>query len=136
MKRQKKIIAMLVVLFIFNACATYKPQYKVENQNESFPQGKTIIHSFYLIGDAGNSTLGSSSEALKDFNTELNKASENSTALFLGDNIYPKGMPKKDEEGRAFAEHQLNAQTEAVKDFKGQTILIPGNHDWYNNGVK
>ncbi len=135
MRFQQYIILIILLLFI-DSCATYKPQYKVENQNESFPQGKTIIHSFYLIGDAGNSTLGSSSEALKDFNTELNKASENSTALFLGDNIYPKGMPKKDEEGRAFAEHQLNAQTEAVKDFKGQTIFIPGNHDWYNNGVK
>ena len=23
-----------------------------------------------------------------------------------------------------------------VKDFKGNTIFIPGNHDWYSNGLK
>ncbi len=37
---------------------------------------------------------------------------------------------------REFAEHQLNIQTEAVKNFKGKTIFIPGNHDWYSNGLK
>ncbi|WP_332243885.1 metallophosphoesterase [Flavivirga spongiicola] len=122
-------------MFIFSACATYKPQYKSTNTSSSSPE-KEIIHSFYLIGDAGNSALGSESEALRDFKVELNKAAKQSTALFLGDNIYPKGMPKKNEEGRAFAEHQMVVQTNAVKDFNGEAIFIPGNHDWYSNGLK
>jgi len=89
-------------------------------------------HSFYLIGDGGNSPIGESSEAIKAFKAELNKASKNSTAIFLGDNIYESGLPKKSHEDRAFAEHQLNIQTDAVSNFKGETIFIPGNHDWYS----
>ena len=135
MDTKYRIILTLVIMFIFSACATYKPQYNSSNINPAFPE-KEIIHSFYLIGDAGNSALGSESEALQDFKVELNKATKHSTALFLGDNIYPKGMPKKNEDGRAFAEHQMKVQTNAVKDFKGDVIFIPGNHDWYSNGLK
>jgi len=130
----QKIIPLVVVIFIFNACATYKTQYN-NNTNENFPN-KEIVHSFYLIGDAGNSPIGSSSQGLKAFKTELNKASKNSTALFLGDNIYPKGLPEKGNEEREFAEYQLKVQTEAVKEFKGDAIFIPGNHDWYSNGLE
>ena len=135
MRFQRPIILVFIILFV-NACATYKPQYKDENFVKTFPKEKEIEHSFYLIGDGGNSPIGTQTEALKDFKAELINASKQSTVLFLGDNIYPAGMPKKGQEQRAFAEHQLKVQTEAVKKFKGNTIFIPGNHDWYNNGLK
>lgn len=136
MKKQLKLFVIILLVLILDACATYKPQYKGDSGNETFPNDKKIEHSFYLIGDAGNSPLGKESVVLKQLRVELNKATEESTALFLGDNIYPSGLPKKEDEGRAFAEHQLNVQTSVVKDFKGQTIFIPGNHDWYSNGIK
>ncbi|WP_298530773.1 metallophosphoesterase [uncultured Algibacter sp.] len=127
------IIAILVVL---TACATYEAQYvNEEHIGIKFPD-KEIAHSFYLIGDAGNSPIGTSSDAMKAFKSELQSASENSKVIFLGDNIYPKGMPKKRDEGRAFAEYQLDIQTEAVKDYKGDAVFIPGNHDWYSDGLK
>ncbi|MEN3323091.1 metallophosphoesterase [Mariniflexile soesokkakense] len=131
---QLKIVACFLITFIFNACATYKPQYKNPDLGKDAPQ-KNIAHSFYLIGDAGNSPLGTSSKALKAFKNELSKATKQSTAIFLGDNVYPKGVPNKEDENRGFAEHQLNIQTEAVANFKGKTIFIPGNHDWYS-GIK
>ncbi|GAA4888458.1 metallophosphoesterase [Flaviramulus aquimarinus] len=135
MKKSTKILYSVITLLIFNACATYKTQYKEENANSTFPD-KDIAHSFYLIGDGGNSPMGSTSEALQAFKLELNKAPKHSTAVFLGDNIYPKGMPQKNDESRALAEHQLKVQTDAVKDFKGDAIFIPGNHDWYSDGLK
>ncbi|MFI1745248.1 metallophosphoesterase [Thalassobellus sediminis] len=135
MMKFKKSAYLFVVVIILNACATYKTQYKTSQTETVFPN-KEISHSFYLIGDGGNSPLGSQSKAIKDLNETLKEASENSTVLFLGDNIYPKGMPKKSEESRAFAEHQLVVQTNAVKDFKGEAIFIPGNHDWYSDGLK
>ena len=131
----QKITFLFVIIISLNACATYKSQYKDDIKQAAFPD-KEVAHSFYLIGDAGNSPIGSSSEALKAFKSELNKASKNSTAIFLGDNIYPKGLPGKNHESRAFAEYQLKAQTSAVKDFKGEAIFIPGNHDWYSDGLK
>jgi hypothetical protein len=134
MKISHKIAIVFFGVIFLNACATYKAQYGEENRNVSF-LNKEIEHSFYLIGDAGNSPLGSSSKALDAFKLALNNASKKSTAIFLGDNIYPKGLPKKDVEGRAFAEHRLNVQVQTVTDFKGETIFIPGNHDWYS-GIK
>lgn len=129
-----KIIALFLIALVFSACATYKPQYKEINWKNNLPN-KEIVHSFYLIGDAGNSPLGTSSKALEAFKKVLSKASKHSTAIFLGDNIYPKGLPNKEDENRMFAEHQLNVQTAAVESFKGKTIFIPGNHDWYS-GIK
>ena len=134
MKINNHFIIYLIVLFL-GACATYKPQYTNHNNKSSFPTDKKIAHSFYLIGDAGNSALGTKSEALQLFQSELKKASKNSTALFLGDNIYPKGFPEKGSESRAFSIHQLDMQTETVADFSGNSIFIPGNHDWYS-GLK
>ena len=31
--------------------------------------------------------------------------------------------------------HRIKIQTDAVKDFKGETVFLPGNHDWYS-GLK
>jgi len=135
MRFTQAIIIILVVLCV-NACATYNPQYKDVNNSKTFPNNKQIAHSFYLIGDGGNSPIGTQTEALKDFKVELTQATKFSTALFLGDNIYPAGLPKKGHEQRAFAEHQLNVQTDAVKEFKGDAVFIPGNHDWYAGGLK
>ena len=137
MRNNFKIIVGVFLIFLLNSCATYNTQIKNTNDDAQFPD-KAIEHTFYLIGDAGNSEIGSSSIALQSFKKELFVAKENSTAIFLGDNIYEKGLPKKGHENRAFAEHQLNVQTDVVKNFKGNSIFIPGNHDWYSglSGLK
>jgi hypothetical protein len=134
MKNTNQLTVIFILSLLCNACATYKPQYKNENASKSFPD-KEIEHSFYLIGDAGNYELGASSEVLKAFETELNTASKNSTAIFLGDNIYPIGFPSKNHKYREVAENRIEAQTNVAQNFKGKTIFIPGNHDWYS-GVK
>lgn len=135
MRSYYRLLIGIIFIFIFNSCATYTTQVKNINSTNQFPN-KEISHSFYLIGDAGNSDFESSSDALKFFKSELTRASKNSTAIFLGDNIYPKGLPSKGDKSRTLAEHRLNLQTDAVRNFKGNTIFIPGNHDWYSNGLK
>jgi hypothetical protein len=130
----KKILSFFVVLFLIHSCATYKPQYAEEQKEQAIPE-KEVAHTFYLIGDAGNSEFGDSTKAIKAFKAELENASENSTAIFLGDNIYEKGIPKKSSENYKLAKHRLQVQLDAVKNYKGETIFLPGNHDWYS-GVK
>jgi hypothetical protein len=131
-----KYFSIIICFLLLSNCATYHPQYKTANQTSTNFSIKDVAHSFYLLGDGGNSPIGSETSTLKRLRIALQSASKNSTLLFLGDNIYPAGMPKKNKKGRAFAEHQLNIQTNIVKDFKGNTIFIPGNHDWYSNGLK
>ena len=137
MKAYYKFYILLALVLVCNACATLKKQV-ISGAEKEIPSNKEIEHSFYLIGDAGNSDLGESSEALKAFKIELDKASKNSTAIFLGDNIYEKGLPKKSDENYELAKYRLEIQIEAAKNFKGETVFIPGNHDWYSgiSGLK
>ncbi|WP_394750369.1 metallophosphoesterase [Spongiimicrobium salis] len=98
---------------------------------------KTVSHTFYLIGDAGLSPSGELNPALQSFKERLERADKNSTAIFLGDNIYPAGLPsKKNDLERSIAQNNLNAQLKTLDNFKGKTIFIPGNHDWYSDGLK
>ncbi len=137
MKVYYKFSLFITLILVCNACATYQLQIDKEKTSE-LSKEKEISHSFYLIGDAGNSELGETSKALKSFKKELEKASKNSTAVFLGDNIYEKGLSKKSSENYELAEHRIKVQTDVVKNFKGQTVFIPGNHDWYSgiDGIK
>ena len=134
MNRSKYFVLFFTLIFL-SSCATYNAQYKTEQNKFQFPENKEIAHSFYLLGDAGNSSLDEISPAIQGFKEELQKAPKNSTAIFLGDNIYESGMPEKNHPERKLAEHRLNVQINSVKDFKGRTIFIPGNHDWYS-GIK
>lgn len=96
----------------------------------------SIIHTFYLVGDAGNLDHEDAFRNVNSLKDSLKNTSENSTLIFLGDNIYPAGMPKKEDAGRALAEKKMDNQISLAQNFRGKTIFIPGNHDWYNNGIK
>ena len=80
----------IIITLCLSACATYKPQYKNNSKVDKFPDTE-IAYSFYLIGDGGDSPKNVSSEAINAFKLDLNKASQNSSAIFLGSNIYPDG---------------------------------------------
>ena len=80
--------------------------------------------------------MGEMNPILKSFKKRLDNADKNSTAIFLGDNIYPAGLPDKKDSTKAYleAKNHLDAQLETLKDYKGKKVFIPGNHDWYNEG--
>ena len=128
----------IILLLLVSACATMKMQIA---ENQIFEENKNdskIVHSFYLIGDAGNSTLTKNSPALDYLKSKTEDASENATLLFLGDNVYETGIPDKTSKNYALAKRRISAQTDVAKQFKGKSIFIPGNHDWYNglDGLK
>lgn len=133
------ILSLSFIVIVLSSCATYDLQYAKSNSSittENKEINSEIEHTFYLIGDAGNAKMGEPLNHFNILNKELLKAGENSTLLFLGDNIYEKGMPEKNHSERDLAEHRLNAQINLVNKFKGQPIFIPGNHDYYSNGIK
>ena len=133
----KKIYISSLILLIVS-CATYKPKYAQEFSGEALDDNKEISHTFYLIGDAGLSPIGGMNPVLKSFKSKLDTASENSTTIFLGDNIYPAGLPNKKDSTKAYieAKSHLDAQLNTLANYKGKRVFIPGNHDWYNEGLK
>jgi len=95
---------------------------------ESFAQQPFISHSVFLIGDAGEPDQAADNLSL--LKRHLDIAGENSSLIFLGDNIYPVGLGDKGNPNRTLQEHKLRLQLEVAKDYKGNTFVIPGNHDW------
>jgi len=50
--------------------------------------------------------------------------------VFLGDNVYPSGMPDSTAPTRAAAERALTEQLQVLQASGARGIFVPGNHDW------
>lgn len=83
----------------------------------------------FLIGDAGEPKFPIDKN-LSFLSEKLTEASQNDVLIFLGDNIYPRGLPDEENPFREAMEEKLNAQLDVMKSFKGRSYIIPGNHDW------
>ena len=138
MKKIYLLFLPIIISFTAISCAVQKPDYgkNVKNFEKNSAIQDSIIHTFFLVGDAGNLDQDEAFHNMNILKDSLSKASANSTLLFLGDNIYPIGMPKKEDKERPIAEKKIDNQISLVENFPGKTIFIPGNHDWYNNGIK
>ncbi|MFD0798887.1 metallophosphoesterase [Maribacter chungangensis] len=134
MKKKYSVLALLLALA---SCATYTTKYSEARPIADRVEDKEVLHTLYLIGDAGLSPIGGMNPALKLFKERLDTANESSTAIFLGDNIYPAGLPDPIDSTQAYieAKNHLDAQLRTLENFKGEPLFIPGNHDWYSEGL-
>jgi calcineurin-like phosphoesterase family protein len=129
------ILKSLFFILLLQSCATNHSQFGSKTPailKDNFDNPKTISHTFYLIGDAGDAIGENAKKLFPILEDRLAKADTSSTLIFLGDNIYPHGMPKSGSIERRSAEEKLAAEIALTKKFKGHTIFIPGNHDWHN----
>ena len=136
--RNIKLIITLFIVIIASSCATYSPQYgkNIENGAIAVTTDIPVSHRFVLVGDAGLASQQQTQQLLGAVGNKLKSSGKNTTLIFLGDNIYPHGMPaEKGTEARETAEKALTAQLELSKTFDGRIHFIPGNHDWYS-GLK
>ncbi|NUY81793.1 metallophosphoesterase [Flavobacterium sp. MAH-1] len=135
-----RFVWVLAILAMLQSCATFKTQLGEDagKATDDFNNSKSLSHTFFLIGDAGNWNGTETPEVFSLLSERLKAADSSSTLIFLGDNIYPYGLPKPDASNYADARIRLEKQIALAKNFKGKTIFIPGNHDYYNglDGVK
>jgi hypothetical protein len=131
--RKIRLLFISSTFFMLSSCANYK----MHIEGEQFQTAPASLgepeHIMYLLGDAGDAALGEVPPAVKFFGKKLADAPENSSCIILGDNIYPKGLPPRNDPGRELAEHRIKMQLDILKDFKGKPFFIPGNHDWYQD---
>lgn len=139
MIKNNKLLTIVFVILL-SGCASYVPKYAEgeKTENFGFPTGRKIEKTFYFIGDAGYSPPGGTSPGILALKAYLDSVdTEDDMMVFLGDNIYPGGMPLDDEsEERIRSEYRIDAQLDALENFKGEILFIPGNHEWYNEGIK
>jgi len=132
-----KRLVVFCLISLLAACGTHSIKYSHDPPSKPIEVNLPLEQRIYLIGDAGGAKAKRSTDALEAFQ-EFIKGRDTSKdfLLYLGDNIYEKGMRAKGHKKRAESEHRIDVQLEAAKAFKGETVFIPGNHDWYSNGLK
>ena len=60
----KKLFYIMSVVLFLSSCATYAPQFDGPKTLE-LSEKKEVAHTFYLLGDAGKSELGTSTAAIE-----------------------------------------------------------------------
>ena len=123
------VLGLLVALA--SACSSSGPYIADTYKDwESIPPPPTaeLSYQVFLLGDAGGSD--EPSLLLQTLPDILNEAGEDAAIIFLGDNIYCCGLPDSSSQDRPKAETRLRNQLDAVKDFEGRIVFVPGNHDW------
>lgn len=114
--------AAIGALACLYGCATPAP---ADDPPAPLPAVETRL---YLIGDAGAPAPGD--PVLKALEAQVAADPTASVVAFLGDNIYPAGLPPEDAPGRKEAERRLDAQIDLVREAGGSGVFVPGNHDW------
>jgi hypothetical protein len=117
MERNKKIV-WAVFFLLMNLCIR--------------AQKDTISQRIILIGDAGQLTDGR--HPVVDAVRNLIPLDNKTTILFLGDNLYPKGLPGEEFNTYPIERSVLDSQLSIADGTPAKIFMIPGNHDWENGG--
>ena len=90
------------------------------------------VDTLLLVGDAGAPARGE--PALAALAAEATKEPGRTLVVFLGDNLYPSGLPGDGDPRRAEGERRLAAQADAALGAGARVLFLPGNHDWDGMG--
>ncbi|WP_411274184.1 metallophosphoesterase [Daejeonella sp.] len=145
----------ILIIAIFQACTSLKPFYDKTQLNweaAKAPDSLKLKYSVWLFGDGGVPDKEAQEPVLKLLQAQVfyhdttrmyrlpdtgvvNNSHAEDVVIFLGDNIYETGLPEPDASDREEKERRINEQMNVVKNFKGQKIFVPGNHDWNESRV-
>lgn len=131
----RTFLSYLSMTFLAVACSSsglYISEEEAKTQVLS-PPAEEPIYSVFLVGDTGALKSSENNLVLNILRDKAEEAGEKSAIVFLGDNIYPAGMPTENDPGRKEAEERIRYQLDVVKDHPGKIFFIPGNHDWNNS---
>ncbi|GHA60122.1 metallophosphoesterase [Pontibacter akesuensis] len=110
-----------------------KPFYRLSDvgwQRLAPPPEEELVHSVALIGDVGALATDGSDPVINLVSQWQQEAQDKGTMVFLGDNIYPIGLPEEGHRHRPTAEARLNTIIKSIAAYPGKGILLSGNHDW------
>lgn len=88
----------------------------------------TIEQRIVLIGDAGELMEGN--HPVVDAIRQYIKLDKKTTIIYLGDNLYPLGLPNDRSSKYNSARAILDSQLLIAKNTPAKVFMIPGNHDW------
>jgi hypothetical protein len=94
----------------------------------------SIELALFLIGDAGSKRYDGE-PVLRELTRQADSfRTVRRFVVFLGDNVYPRGVPPAGHPTRDDAERKVAAQVQAIRNGAAEGFLVPGNHDWDRQG--
>ncbi len=102
--------------------------YKDGSENHSEPAGRPDF-TLFLFGDAGNPHCAKPVNS--HFYTNLLEHKTKSAVLFLGDNVYPNGIPYKSGKKKEIAQAKLEMHLNELVDYSHRAYFLAGNHDYH-----
>lgn len=96
--------------------------------------GQETTLDLYLIGDAGRPNPAGEPMLVALSRVVRERGAERGVVAFLGDNIYPDGLPTEEKAFRREAERILRAQLDVPLGTGARGIFVSGNHGWDHSG--
>lgn len=150
-RRSGIVLALLAAVSVAGACTPIEPYYGARSGlSASIGFDDDVLARLLLIGDAGEPDP-TGEPALEALAHQVNIIPKRTTVVFLGDNIYERGMPEPAPtpdpaaqaavaaadvlisdifQTRQEAEKVLRSQAAVVRGNGARAIFVPGNHDW------
>ena len=91
---------------------------------------EAISASVFFIGDAGEPSRNRREPTFSALEREASGEAAQKLIVFLGDNIYPRGLPPRGDPSRGSSEWALMEQVQILQRSGVRGIFLPGNHDW------
>ncbi|HEY8918194.1 MAG TPA: BamA/TamA family outer membrane protein [Chitinophaga sp.] len=93
-------------------------------------QTDSVLQRIILIGDAGELHQDGHNPVVDAVRKQFNMQDARNTVLYLGDNVYPYGLPDETAPRYPLSKEILDYQVNLVRNQAAQAIFVPGNHDW------
>jgi len=131
-----RIFVAVFLSILIASCTATKPWHsdEYENWENRMPERDSQLeYQLFLIGDTGEPVLDGEDPVLVLLEEKLLEAGNNSSIVFLGDNIYSDGLEPEPLEAKEIAERKLTKTLSSMHDYGGRAYFVAGNHDWYSN---
>ena len=122
------ILFFSISISIGNAQAPFYSSHVEHWKSEMPPPENELLHSVVLIGDLKNPA--SDSTMINFLKEKLMLIQSKGSVILLGDLVYPYGLPVEEDEDYLAAKADIDGLLSALKDFQGNIVFLPGNHDW------
>jgi hypothetical protein len=116
-------ISLLIIYFVINSYYFSFPSTGIDSSDAE------VAYRIILIGDAGEPANDHPEPALIALRNEASLF-DSTVVIFLGDNIYPNGLPDEFDKKRNEYEIRLDKQINSIENTGAIAYFISGNHDW------
>ncbi len=122
---------LFLSIFVFSGCSI-EGVYVADGFTSFTPAvpSDSISHTLFLIGDAGEPVSEGVEPTFLALTEQASVRPKHSTIIFLGDNIYPRGLPDTGALDRKEMERRLLEQIRIGERSGAEAVFVPGNHDW------